>query len=124
MERVLITGASGPAGLAMIRSLLKRAYVETSAEKTDRWASRHYLVPPERRRIVPRVTDCEFASAVISLCAANSLTVLFEVDPRFPGGNQREIDDKRRSGYLFITTAVLVLAVVAVLVTIREVFFR
>jgi carbamoyl-phosphate synthase large subunit len=53
MERVLITGAGGPADVAMICSLLTRAYVEVCAAGTDGWASRLYLVPLERLRIVP-----------------------------------------------------------------------
>ncbi|CAN5494730.1 hypothetical protein [Lacisediminihabitans sp. H27-G8] len=48
------------------------------------------------------------------------------VDPRNPGDEflQREIDDNRRSEFWLIPKAVLALAVVAVLVVIREVFFR
>ena len=84
MGRVLITRAGGLTGVATIHSLLKRAHVEVCAEKTDRRASRHYLVPPECRRFVPRGTDCEHVPAVISLCAAGSLTALLEVNPRFP----------------------------------------
>ncbi|MHC5797033.1 hypothetical protein ACVXZ4_12820 [Lacisediminihabitans sp. FW035] len=48
------------------------------------------------------------------------------VDPRNPGDEflQREIDDNRRSEFWLIPKAFLALAVVAVLVVIREVFFR
>ncbi|MHC5797036.1 ATP-grasp domain-containing protein [Lacisediminihabitans sp. FW035] len=85
MERVLVTGAGGPAGVAVIRSLLKRADVEVYAADMDGWASGLYLVPSERRRIVPRGADPEFVSAVISLCVADSLTVLFStVDVELP----------------------------------------
>jgi hypothetical protein len=47
-------------------------------------------------------------------------------DPRNPGDAflQREIDDNRRSELWLIPKAVLALAIVAVLVVIREVFFR
>ena len=47
-------------------------------------------------------------------------------DPRNPGHEflQREIDDNRRSEFWLIPKAVLALAVVAVLIVIREVFFR
>ncbi|QNE46248.1 hypothetical protein F1C58_04540 [Glaciihabitans sp. INWT7] len=47
-------------------------------------------------------------------------------DPRNPGNEflQREIDENRRSEFWLIPKAVLALAVVAVLVVIREVFFR
>jgi carbamoyl-phosphate synthase large subunit len=85
MERVLVTGAGGPAGVAVIRSLLKRADVEVYAADMDGWASGLYLVPPERRRIVPRGADPEFVSTVAALCAADSLTVLFStVDVELP----------------------------------------
>lgn len=85
MERVLVTGAGGPAGVAVIRSLLKREDVEVYAADMDGWASGLYLVPPERRRIVPRGSDPEFVAAVIALCAADSVTVLFStVDVELP----------------------------------------
>ncbi len=85
MERVLVTGAGGPAGVAVIRSLLKRADVEVFAADMDGWASGLYLVPAERRRIVPRGADREFVPTVISLCAADNLTVLFStVDAELP----------------------------------------
>ncbi|MES2094057.1 MAG: ATP-grasp domain-containing protein [Actinomycetota bacterium] len=85
MERVLVTGAGGPAGVAVIRSLVKRADVEVYAADMDGWASGLYLVPPERRRIVPRGSDPGFVPAVVSLCMVDSLTVLFStVDVELP----------------------------------------
>jgi len=85
MERVLVTGAGGPAGVAVIRSLLKRSDVEVYAADMDAWASGLYLVPSQRRRIVPRGDDPQFVPAVISLCAADSLTVVFStVDVELP----------------------------------------
>jgi hypothetical protein len=63
---------------------------------------------------VPRGADPEFVPAVIEV----------PTDPRKPGGEflQREIDDNRWSDFRLIPQAVL--AIVAVLVVIREVFFR
>ena len=85
MLRVLVTGAGGPAGVAVIRSLLARTDVEVYSADMDGWASGLYLVPPERRRIVPRALDPEFVPAVISLCAADSVNVLFStVDSELP----------------------------------------
>jgi carbamoyl-phosphate synthase large subunit len=41
-RRVLVTGAGGPAGVAVIRSLLKRDDVEVFAGDMDGWASGLY----------------------------------------------------------------------------------
>ena len=55
--RVLVTGAGGPAGVAVIRSLAGRGDADVFAADMDGWASGLYLVPPERRRIVPPGAD-------------------------------------------------------------------
>ncbi len=93
MIRVLVTGAGGPAGVAVIRSLLTRADVEVYAADMDGWASGLYLVPAERRRIVPRALDPEFVNAVISLCGADSTNVLFStVDSELPALAARRLE--------------------------------
>lgn len=85
MVRVLVTGAGGPAGVAVIRSLLARADVEVYAADMDGWASGLYLVEADRRRIVPRGLDPQFVDAVISLCADDTIDVLFStVDFELP----------------------------------------
>lgn len=52
MTRVLVTGAGGAAGVAVIRSLLHRADVTVFAADMDGWAAGIYLVPAEQRRLV------------------------------------------------------------------------
>jgi carbamoyl-phosphate synthase large subunit len=85
VTRVLVTGAGGPAGVAVIRSLLKRADVEVYAADMDGWASGLYLVPADRRRIVPRGLDPEFVDTLIAMCAADGIDVLFStVDFELP----------------------------------------
>ncbi len=85
MTRVLVTGAGGPAGVAVIRSLLKRDGVEVFAADMDGWASGLYLVPPQRRRIIsPGVLE-SFVDELITLCADDAIDVLFStVDVELP----------------------------------------
>lgn len=84
-HRVLVTGAGGPAGVAVIRSLLKRDDVEVFAGDMDGWASGLYLVPADRRRILPRGTAPDFVDELITLCAADEIDVLFStVDVELP----------------------------------------
>lgn len=83
--RVLVTGAGGPAGISVIRSLRARDDVEVFAADMDGWASGLYLVPAERRRIVPRGTAETFVDAVIAMCASDGIDVLFStVDVELP----------------------------------------
>lgn len=62
--RVLVTGAGGPAGVAVIRSLLRRDDLTVFAADMDGWASGIYLVPSARRRLVPPGRDADFVPAV------------------------------------------------------------
>ncbi|WP_424466739.1 ATP-grasp domain-containing protein [Pseudoclavibacter helvolus] len=83
--RVLVTGAGGPAGVAVIRSLLGRADVEVFAADMDGWASGLYLVEAARRRLVPAGLAPEFCDAVIALIAADEIDVLVStVDVELP----------------------------------------
>ena len=85
MTRVLVTGAGGPAGVAVIRSLLKRADVEVFAADMDGWASGLYLVPAERRRLVPPGLAPEFVDTTIQLCRADGIDILVStVDVELP----------------------------------------
>lgn len=84
-QRVLVTGAGGPAGVAVIRSLLQRDDVEVFAGDMDGWASGLYLVPAERRRILSPGKSEGFVDELIALCAADSIDVLFStVDVELP----------------------------------------
>jgi len=90
VTRVLVTGAGGPAGVAVIRSLQRRAErdgggIEVFAADMDRWASGIYLVPAERRRLVPAGRAEHFVDAVAALCEADGIDVLFPtVDVELP----------------------------------------
>lgn len=84
--RVLVTGAGGPAGVAVIRSLLARADVDVFAADMDGWASGLYLVPEDRRRIVPPGRSEGFVDALIGMSRDDGIDVLFStVDVELPG---------------------------------------
>lgn len=86
MTRVLVTGAGGPAGVAVIRSLLAKDDVDVLAADMDGWASGLYLVPAENRRIVPAGRSETFVDELIAMCAADDVDVLFStVDVELPG---------------------------------------
>lgn len=74
--RVLVTGAGGPAGVAVIRSLLKRADLTVFAADMDGWASGLYLVPAEQRRLVPPGRDDGFVPALSRLVAEDQLDLV------------------------------------------------
>ncbi len=74
--RVLVTGAGGPAGVAVIRSLLRRDDVTVFAADMDGWASGLYLVPAEQRRLVPPGRDPEFVAALATLVEADRLDLV------------------------------------------------
>jgi carbamoyl-phosphate synthase large subunit len=83
--RVLVTGAGGPAGVAVIRSLLHREDVEVFAGDMDGWASGLYLVPAARRRILSPGKSESFVDELIALCEADAIDVLFStVDVELP----------------------------------------
>ena len=67
--RVLVTGAGGPAGVAVIRSLLRRDDLTVFAADMDGWASGLYLVPGEQRRLLPPGRDAGFVEAVRAIVA-------------------------------------------------------
>jgi len=74
--RVLVTGAGGPAGIAVIRSLLRRDDVEVFAADMDGWASGLYLVDEQRRRIVPPGKRDDFVDAVVRMVADDAIDVV------------------------------------------------
>ena len=86
MTRVLVTGAGGPAGVAVIRSLLARDDIDVFAADMDRWASGLYLVAADRRRIVPPAVADGFVDSVRDVVASDGIdvvvsTVDFELRP-------------------------------------------
>ena len=64
--RVLVTGAGGPAGVAVIRSLHPNACL--FAVDIDRCAVGLYLVSDGNRSIVPRGEEASFIDHIMELC--------------------------------------------------------
>lgn len=84
-RRVLVTGAGGPAGVAVIRSLLHRDDLEVLAADMDGWASGLYLVDADRRRLVPPGLAPGFVDAVIAMVATDRIDlVVSTVDVELP----------------------------------------
>ncbi len=73
---VLVTGAGGPAGVAVIRSLLRRDDLTVYAADMDGWASGLYLVPAAQRRLVPPGADPGFVPALTEMVAADQLDLI------------------------------------------------
>ena len=85
MTRVLITGVGGPAGVAVLRSLLARPDVEAFAGDMDGWASGLYLVPAERRRILQPGLSPDFVDGIRQLCVDDRIDVVIStVDVELP----------------------------------------
>ncbi len=85
MTRVLVTGAGGPAGVAVIRSLLARPDVTVFAADMDGWASGLYLVPAAQRRLVEPGRSEGFVDGIIATVAADAIDVVFStVDVELP----------------------------------------
>lgn len=76
ITRVLVTGAGGPAGVAVIRSLMRREDITVFAADMDGWASGLYLVPASQRRLVPPGADDEFLPALRRLVADDGLDLV------------------------------------------------
>ncbi len=85
MTRVLVTGAGGPAGIAVIRSLQRRGDVGVVAADMDPWASGLYLVPADHRRLVPAGKAEDFLGVVLDICREEHIDVIFPtVDVELP----------------------------------------
>lgn len=76
MARILVTGAGGPAGVAVIRSLLRRPELTVFAADMDGWASGIYLVPAEQRRLVPPGRAEEFVPALARMVREDRLDLV------------------------------------------------
>ncbi len=74
-RRVLITGMGGPAGIAVLRGIAKDPFDVYSAD-IDPFAAGLYLVPPERRIMLPRGDDPRFVDAVLDVCRKHAIDVL------------------------------------------------
>jgi carbamoyl-phosphate synthase large subunit len=83
--RVLVTGAGGAAGVAVIRSLVKRGDVDVFAGDMDGWAAGLYLVKADRRRMLQPGLAPDFVDGVADLCREDSIDVVIStVDVELP----------------------------------------
>jgi len=73
--RVLVTGAGGPAAVGFLY-LAERPDVDFYAADTDPVASGLYLVPAERRVLLPRGDAPEFVATVVEVCRRLVIDVL------------------------------------------------
>ncbi len=74
--RVLVTGAGGPAAIAVMKSLSEDPAVEVLAADMDHWAAGLYLVPSSARAIIPAGDAPGFAAAVDDQCERLRVDVL------------------------------------------------
>lgn len=65
LGNVLVTGAGGPSGVNVMRSL--REHADLVAADIDPFAVGLYLVPPDRRVLLPRGDDPAFVEALLSV---------------------------------------------------------
>jgi carbamoyl-phosphate synthase large subunit len=74
--RVLVTGAGGPAAVAVMKSLRHDPDVQLLAADMDPWAAGLYLVQPEARTVIPPGLQRDFAEIVRQRCVALEVDVL------------------------------------------------
>lgn len=82
--RLLVTGAGGPAAVGFL-TLVQRGDIEMWAADMDPMAAGLYLVPEERRLLLPRGDDPEYAGTLLDLCRRHGITVVVPtVDAELP----------------------------------------
>lgn len=82
---VLVTGVGGPAGIAVVRSLLARGDTRVIAADMDRFASGLYLVAAGERILVPAGVAAEFVPVLLDRCRTSGVDVVFPtVDVELP----------------------------------------
>jgi carbamoyl-phosphate synthase large subunit len=74
--RVLVTGAGGPAAIAMMKSLRSDPAVTLIAADMDPWAAGLYLVPPAARTLIPAGLSPDFADVLLQRCVAMAIDVV------------------------------------------------
>jgi carbamoyl-phosphate synthase large subunit len=112
MIRVLVTGTGGPAGVAVLRSLLQRDDVELFSADMDGWASGLYLVAADHRRIVPRGLAPEFVDAIIEVCRRDHIDVVFStVDAELPALAARREELRDETGAVLAAPSLETLSV-------------
>jgi carbamoyl-phosphate synthase large subunit len=75
--RVLVTGAGGPSAVGILRSLERLDDVEVHAADIDPHAAGLYLVPAERRLLLPRGDDAGFGELVLAWCRSSGIDVVY-----------------------------------------------
>jgi carbamoyl-phosphate synthase large subunit len=65
---VLVTGAGGPAAIAVLKSLREDPGVGLLAADMDCWAAGLYLVPPAARTMIPAGLAPEFCELLLARC--------------------------------------------------------
>ncbi len=73
--RVLVTGAGGPSGIAVMQSIASDTLTVLAGD-IDPYAAGLYLVPPGQRFILPRGDDPAFADRLFELCERESVDVV------------------------------------------------
>ena len=76
MTRILVTGAGGAAAVSLLQQLRGDASLELYAGDIDPLAAGLYLVPEQRRFLLPRGDDPSFAQVLRALCVAQRIDVL------------------------------------------------
>ncbi|HXP18909.1 MAG TPA: ATP-grasp domain-containing protein [Streptosporangiaceae bacterium] len=74
--RVLVTGAGGPAAIAVMRSLSADPSVRVIAADMDSWAAGLYLVPSADRTLIPAGAAPGFARSLLERCQAMAVNVV------------------------------------------------
>jgi carbamoyl-phosphate synthase large subunit len=73
--RVLVTGTGGPSGVSILLAM-EAPPVTMLAADIDPYAAGLYLVPSERRAILPRGDDPRFADALLEICRRERVDVV------------------------------------------------
>lgn len=74
--RILVTGAGGPAAIAVLHAVAPDPTITVVAADMDPWAAGLYLVAPSDRAIVPAGTSPDFVDAVVELCRRHRIDLL------------------------------------------------
>jgi len=74
--KVLVTGAGGPAAIAVIRSLEQDPSVTLVAADMDPWASGLYMVAAENRCVVPAGLAPDFVDELLAICVHKDVNIL------------------------------------------------
>ncbi len=75
IQKILITGAGGAAAISFMKALRGES-VEFYAADMDPYAAGLYLVPSERRLLLPPGTDATFAARLLEHCKTYAIDVL------------------------------------------------